>query len=229
MRLNITIVLVVVVLALLTAGNAMAQTRKFEINLGGGFAPTLGDVENHFGDGWQFEAGFTYLPKKEVGIQAQYAYTKVDGRTFMFPVAPTSGGATFDQPFSSHMHVNSVSADIMIRPAFKEGLYFVAGPGIYARTVSLTTPSLGFMSICNPFFLICYPSAVSVETVLGDRTSTDFGINAGGGFAFKVSDNARLYVEARYVHVWGPEFTGPTNQTTNSNAQFLPISFGIRW
>jgi len=229
MRLSVTIILVLV-LALLTAGSATAQNKKYEINVGGGFSPTTGDIEEHFGNGGHFEAGFTFLPSQTIGFQAQYAYTKLNGKDFVFPVSATPIGGTSDQPFSSHMHMHGLSTDVVFRPASKPGLYLVAGPGIYHRTVSLSTPSVGFVSVCDPYWFVCFPTPVAVDTVIGDRSSTDFGLNGGGGYSFKVSDSARLYVEARYLYVWGPDVTGPTGQkTANANGQFLPISFGIRW
>jgi opacity protein-like surface antigen len=231
MRLIVTIVLVFA-LALLIAGTANAQNnKKYEINIGGGFTPTTGDIEEHFGNGGQFEAGFTYFPKDKIGIQAQYAYTKLNGKDFTLPVSVTPGGGTLNQPFSSGMHMNGLSGDVVYRHS-APGLYLVGGGGIYKRTVNLSTPSVGFVSVCDPFWLICYPSAVSTDNVIGDRSSTDFGLNAGGGYSFKVSDSAKLYVEARYLYVFGPDIFNPvTGQklASNANGQFLPISFGIRW
>ena len=229
MRLRITIVLIAVVIAALTVSNAMAQTKKYEINAGGGFTFATGDIEEHFGNGGHFEAGFTFLPSQTFGVQFQYAYTKLNGKDFQLPVSAAPGGATINQNFSSNMHMNGFSFDAVWKPKFKEGVYFVAGPGIYDRTVSLTTPSVGFVTVCDPFWFVCFQSPTAVDNVVGDRSSTDFGLNGGGGFAFKISDSAKLYAEARYLYVWGPDVAVNGQQRANANGQFIPLSFGIRW
>jgi opacity protein-like surface antigen len=106
----------------------------------------------------------------------------------------------------------------------------VAGPGIYHRTISLTTPGVGFVTVCDPYWYVCFETPTEVDRLLGDRSSTDFGINAGGGYAFKVSDSAKLYVEARYLYVFGPDVVvNGVKKASNANGQFLPLSFGIRW
>jgi len=76
---------------------------------------------------------------------------------------------------------------------------------------------------------VCFPTFVSTDNVLGQRSSTDFGLNVGGGYAFKVTDSARVYVEARYLYVFGPDVFSGQKLDSNANAQFFPISFGIRW
>jgi opacity protein-like surface antigen len=217
------------VLALI-AGTATAQTtKKYEINGGGGFTAATGDIEEHFGNGGHLEAGFTFYPSEHFGLQVQYAYTKLNGKDFTLPVAGTPGGATLSQDFSSHMHMHGFSFDAVIRPKSINGAYFVAGPGIYHRNVSLTSPAVGFVTVCDPFWLVCVDTPTSVDRLLGDRGSTDFGLNGGGGFAFKISDSAKLYAEARYLYVWGPDVNVNGTTKANANGQFIPLSFGIRW
>ena len=58
---------------------------------------------------------------------------------------------------------------------------------------------VGVITVCDPYWLICYPTAVSTDAIVGDRSSTDFGINVGGGVNF-----GAFYAEARYHYVWGP-------------------------
>ena len=54
-----------------------------------------------------------------------------------------------------------------------------------------------------------YPTAVSVDNILGDRSSNDFGIDFGGGVTF--GHEAKFYVEMRYHYVWGPTITPPNS------------------
>ena len=49
-------------------------------------------------------------------------------------------------------------------------------------------------------------------------------------------ESAKFYVEFRYHYVWGQEVRqqvvvsgGPCEQGCSTNAQYLPITFGVRW
>ncbi len=99
-------------------------------------------------------------------------------------------------------------------------------PAIYHRIIQLTTPSVGFATVCDPYWLICYPAAVSTDAIVGDRSSTDFGFNFGGGLTF--GHAAKFYVEARYHYVWGPKITAAGTEYS-TNAQYFPITFGVRF
>ena len=97
--------------------------------------------------------------------------------------------------------------------------YFLAGPGVYYRKVELTSPGVGFITVCDPYWLICYPTAVETDRILGDRSSTDFGMNFGGGITF--GHDAKFYVEARYHYVWGKKITAPGGGTEDLVQRFV--------
>ena len=117
------------------------------------------------------------------------------------------------------------------------GGYGLAGLGIYHRMIQLTSPAVGYTTYCDPYWYVCYPVAVSVDNILGDRSSNDFGINIGGGVTF--GRGAKFYVETRYHYVWGPTITAaatlPAATAPNcsggcsSNASYFPLTFGVRW
>jgi hypothetical protein len=114
------------------------------------------------------------------------------------------------------------------------GGYVLGGAGYYHRIVQLTSPSVGYTTICDPYWYVCYPAAVSVDQIIGDRSSNDFGINFGGGVTF--GHEAKFYVEARYHYVFGKTIT-PTTALGNTvcpnscstSASYFPLIFGIRW
>ena len=80
-----------------------------------------------------------------------------------------------------------------------------------------------------------------VDQVVGSRSSTDFGMNFGGGVDFRFHEHSSFYVEVRYHYVWGPTIASgnvPANpiagsdvvtSTQKANGQFLPITFGFRF
>ena len=84
-----------------------------------------------------------------------------------------------------------------------------AALGLYHRLIQLTSPAIGYTTFCDPYWYVCYPAAVSVDNILGDRSSNDFGIDFGGGVTF--GHEAKFYVETRYHYVWGPTITPPAS------------------
>jgi hypothetical protein len=90
-----------------------------------------------------------------------------------------------------------------------------------------------FQGYCDPWWYVCYPGGfVPVENVVGERSSTDFGMDFGGGVNFGV-----IYAEVRYHYIWGPTVaeTGATQPLPGvgaerkANGQFLQTTFGVRF
>lgn len=108
----------------------------------------------------------------------------------------------------------------------------IGGGGVYHRPITVTTPSVGYVpGYCNPYWYVCVQrESVPVNTVIGNRSSTDFGIDVGGGMTFVVDESVTFYVEARYHYIWGPKVTNPaTQESLRANAKFLPITLGFRF
>ena len=109
-------------------------------------------------------------------------------------------------------------------------VYGLGGLGAYYRAVSLTTPSVGYTTICDPWWYVCYPALVPVDQIIGDRNSWDMGINIGGGLSFQLGDAAQFYVETRWHYIWGPSFDNPVTGTSQkANGQYFPVTFGFRF
>ena len=112
--------------------------------------------------------------------------------------------------------------------------YGLVGGGVYYRPVQVTTEELGFApGFCDPFWYVCYPGQiVPVENVIGERSSTDFGMDFGGGVNF-----GTFYTELRYHYIWGPTVptVGPVqplpgvSAERKANGQFLQFTFGFRF
>ena len=81
--------------------------------------------------------------------------------------------------------------------------YVVGGIGIYYRPVKVTTPGVGYIpGYCDPWWYVCYPGGfVPVENIVGERSSTDFGFDFGGGVDVPLGESAKLYIEARYHYM----------------------------
>ena len=228
---------IVVVLTAAAAAPAAAQDfHRVGVNFGGGWMFPLSGLKDSFDTGWTGEVGVTYNTSAKVGIQLLYAYDKMDGpartiNVFPTPVAPASTTGILE----SNQHIHSGMLNMVYTPAAHKGHiggYLLGGIGIFDRAVEITTPSVGYGTVCDPYWYVCYPSLVSIDKIVGSRSSTDFGIDIGAGLTF--GHSPKLYVEMRYTYVWGPTVTSPSGSGTTStsystNAQYLPLAFGIRW
>jgi len=108
--------------------------------------------------------------------------------------------------------------------------YVLGGGGVYFRRITLSSTSTEIVQICYPEWFICNPTGVAVSDIVGTRTSSDFGIDLGGGIDFKLGpDAAVLFVEARWHYVWGPKFTASDGSSQKANGSYFPITFGVRF
>jgi hypothetical protein len=230
---------------LLPAASAAAQDHKpVDVNFGFGWAfPSTAAVRGDFDAGWNGSIGVTFNITEALGVQAEYMYDRMGGpsRTVSLVSNPIAGAVTNGIIDSNHqMHVGTFNLVYKLQKHdLPFGGYVLGGGGIYHRIIQLTSPSVGYTSICDPYWYVCYPTLVSVDQIIGDRSSNDFGINVGGGVTF--GHEVKFYVESRYHYVWGPTIT-PTSATQlpagatstcsggcTTNAAYFPLTFGVRW
>jgi hypothetical protein len=228
---------------LVTAGPVAAQTDKpVDINVGFGWTfPSTEGLKGDFNAGWHGTIGATFNLSPKIGILADYTYARMNGPSKTILVGSTPGGiATSSQLVESNHQMHIGTFDLVYKAMPHDsaiGGYVLGGLGIYHRIIQLTSPAIGYTTICDPYWLVCYPTAVSVDNILGDRSSNDFGINFGGGLTF--GHEAKFYVESRYHYVWGPTINAATNLPAgvsnpcsggcSTNAAYFPLTFGVRW
>jgi len=229
-------------LALLLAGSpASAQDPEKRVNwqLGGGYTWVLSEVGDYLGDGFNFNLGVTFEASPIIGIEGMYSFNGLGTKDFTLPVSSTPGAAAVDTPFAADMNMQYGTASLIFNSPRSARVrpYGLTGIGVYYRPVTVTTPSIGFVpGYCSPWYYYCVPGGfVPVDEVVGDRSSTDFGMVFGGGVNFTISPAASVFVEIRYHYIWGPEInteeaeTITGTNTINANGQFLPLTFGIRF
>ncbi len=227
---------------LVAAAPAAAQDYKpVSANIGFGVTFPTADFKKSFDPGWNGNFGVTFNINEHVGVQAEYSYTRMNGpeRTISLTATPVAAAVTNGILQSNHqMHVGSF--DLVYRGGAKDspiGGYVLGGGGIYHRIVQITSPSVGYTTFCDPYWYVCYPAVVSVDTIIGSRSSNDFGIDIGGGITF--GHEAKFYIESRYHYVWGRTITlatqlpsgsaAPCSSGCTTNAAYFPITFGVRW
>jgi len=222
---------------LLAAGPAAAQDKPVTLNIGGGFTGVYGDGADHIGNGGNFVLGVLVKTSPVFGIQGEYGWNGMKQKQLFINVSPTpvAGGVPTDFFADANMQYGDVNAVINPHTSGKLAPYFLAGLGVYYRPVTISTPSVGFATVCDPYWYVCYPAAVPVEQIVGKRSSTDFGMNFGGGVNFKMTDHSAIYLEVRYHYIWGPSIDPQVNPLAtgsaakSANGQFLPITVGFRF
>ena len=209
------------------APSASAQDKRLSFSIGGGVTTPVGGITDSLGTGGQVSLGLTYPVNEQVGVTGEYGFSSLGSKGIKVP-QPL---ATTSASFSGSGWYQYAGGAVRFTPwvSGKKSLYVLGGMGVYHRSVYVTTPSTGVVTVCNPAWFVCFPTAVTVDKVVGSRGATDPGISVGGGFTYKLSKLATFFAEARYHYVWGPDVNNGKGGTTNASGQFFPLTFGFRF
>ncbi len=212
------------VVAMLVPVMSHAQDRPVagEIAIGPTFV--TGPAADNVGSGFNFQFGAIYKVNDIFGL-------KVDSMVSSHEVKDEVTAAL--NVGDGNVWFWQLSGNIVLSTPVSRGmsLYAITGLGVYYRRVNLATPGLGLVEVCNPWLLVCDPVAVPVDQIVGQRSTTDVGMNVGGGINFRVAATTVLFVESRFHYVWGqkPEAPPPGVTAGSANGQFFPVVFGVRF
>lgn len=213
------------------AGIAEAQDKPVNFSLGGGYTAPNAEVRDHLGDGYNFNVAVQFNVTPIVGIEGLYSYNGLGEKRISIPVSGTPGGTPVPTDFFANMNMQYFVGNIVLqKPEGTVRPYGLVGMGVYYRPIQVTTPAVGYIpGFCDPWWYVCYPGGfVPVDQIVGERSSTDFGMDFGGGVNFGV-----VYAELRYHYIWGPEVEVPSGSTAptqrKANGQFLQTTFGFRF
>ena len=207
-----------------------AQDKPAHFILGGGYTAPNSEVRDHLGDGWNFTIGAQANVTPVIGIEGLYGYNGLGSKRISIPVSGTPGGAGVPTDFFGKMNMQYGIGNLVIQGTGGVKPYGVVGGGVYYRPIKVTTPGVGFVpGYCDPWWYVCVPGGfVPVETIVGERSSTDFGMDFGGGVKF-----GAFFTDARYHYIWGPTISQATTGTTTSDrkadGKFFIWTFGIRY
>jgi opacity protein-like surface antigen len=237
MRPSRTFVLAVGLLVSAVPMAAQAQDNKVDFSVSGGYTQPNSEVSDRLGGGYNFNFGVQVNVTPVIGIEGLYSFNGLGEKQISIPVfpvpSPLNGVAT---NFFGDMNMQYGTASLIVqRPEGGVRPYGLVGMGVYYRPVRLTTPGAGWVpGYCDPWYYVCYPGGwVETTNIIGERSSTDFGMAFGGGVNFGV-----VFAELRYHYIWGPEvspFTpsqpiaGVEVDTHKANGQFLATTFGFRF
>jgi opacity protein-like surface antigen len=222
---------------MLMASMAHAQDKRALFSIGGGYTAPNSEVRDHLGSGYNFTIGVQFNVTPVVGIEGQYGFNGLGSKDLTFDVFPQpliAGGVPTD--ISADMNMQYGTASLIVqRPNGGVRPYGLIGMGVYYRPIKVTSPGVGWVpGYCDPWWYVCYPGGwVETTNILGERSSTDFGMAFGGGVNFGV-----VFAEIRYHYIWGPEvqaltpsqpIAGVSADTRKANGQFLATTFGVRF
>jgi hypothetical protein len=228
-------------LATIAPVGAQAQDKRVHVSLGGGWTAPNSEVGDRFGQGYNFNFGIDVAVNPVISIEGLYSFNGLGEKNITLPVTvePVGTGGVPTQFFSSMNMQYGTGSVIVQKPEGSVKPYGLIGMGVYYRPVEVSTPGVGYVpGWCDPWWYVCYPGGfVPVENVVGDRSSTDFGMAFGGGVKFGI-----VYAELRYHYIWGPEVTSQSfpnlpsvsppvseNVGVKANGQFLQTTFGLRF
>jgi opacity protein-like surface antigen len=214
-------------------GSASAQDeRPVSVNVGGGFTIPYSDLKDAFGTGANLGIGVHFRVSPMLVVQAQYGYNRLGSKD----LTPTAGalptGVISSIPLTANHKMHDGDFNLLIGPSLTNRAaapYGLVGVGIYHRSVNISTPAVGLGTVCDPWLLICYPTPVPVDRIVGERSTNDFGFNIGGGVSAKLGGSASFYAEVRYIHTNGPSFTDAGGVSRAANGNYFPITFGVRF
>jgi opacity protein-like surface antigen len=220
----------------------VAQAQDFKrvhVSLGGGWTAPSSDISDRLGQGWNFNFGVDVSVNPVVAIEGLYSFNGFGEKQVSLDVADTPGGPTTKRDFFGNMNMQYGTASVILqRPEGGVRPFGLVGMGVYYRPMEVTTPGVGWVpGYCDPWWYYCVPGGwVPVDNIIGDRSSTDFGMTFGGGVRF-----GAVYAELRYHYVWGPKIeelpsdipiVNPPRTDLigkNANGQFLQTTFGVRF
>jgi opacity protein-like surface antigen len=206
---------------------AAASDKPFSFSIGGGVATPVGGAGESLGSGGQVTLGLSYKVRPQITIFGEYNFSSLGNKAIEVPQPLTTTTATFTG--SGWYQYGGGAVTFTPWQSEKASVYVLGGAGVYYRSVYVTTPATGLVTVCRPDWFICFPTAVTVDEIVASRSTTDPGVSVGGGFTYRLSDLASFFVEARYHYVWGPEFQNASGGTEKASAQFFPVTFGFRF
>jgi hypothetical protein len=236
MRYKLLVVFLAAGCIALSTGAWAQDVRPVNVSLGGGFTIPNSDVRDHLGDGYNFNFGVQVNVSPVIGIEGLYSFNGLGEKRISIPVSVNPGDNPVPTDFFGNMNMQYGTANVVFQaPQGHVRPYGLVGMGVYYRPIKVTTPAVGYVpGYCDPWWYVCYPGGfVPVDAIVGERSSTDFGMDFGGGVHF-----GAVYAEIRYHYIWGPNIEPQVNPLTGenvagtggkANGQFLATTFGIRF
>jgi opacity protein-like surface antigen len=205
--------------ALFFAGALSAQPQwlnQFAFNVGGGVEEPFLNTRTNLSLGWNAQGGvgYNFTPHLAIMAEIEYDQFRITDKALNLLGTPQAypGG---------HLKSESITIDPVwhFHPKGGWDVYAIGGGGAFSRTRTLTRPTVATATGTDPFFGFNTPGYPASETLL-TYTVHKPGVDVGFGISMTLKWNVKLYLEAKYNHV----FTGSLK-----NMDYLPVSLGFRF
>jgi hypothetical protein len=222
MRMKVIGGLVIVLLCLPRL--AAAQDHTFYGVVGIGPTSAFGSAGDALSTGFNFTFGGAYRINQNLALRMDALASRHDVKSSVRNQLGVGNGDAWLWDFDGDV---VVSTPMHGRTSF----YGVGGIGVYYRRLSLSDPfGTGVQPVCQEWLLVCPSVPFNSTAIVGDRASTDFGVNAGVGMNVRVSQRQSAFVEFRYHYIWGPSQSAQNGQPAiNAHTELLPITFGVKF
>jgi hypothetical protein len=180
-------------------------------DVGAGFTPLLGSLNQRLDNGWHvtFGAGYRVSHRFTIGGQVMYNGLGVS-KGLLNEVGVPDGNA--------HLWAFTAEPRLTFAPHHHVTPYLVGAVGYYRRVVNFTQPTIATVTIFDPFFGV-FPVFVRADEVLGTVVRDGIGGNGGAGLEAGIPYGARLFVEARFHYA----------STGAIPTRMLPFTIGVRF
>ncbi len=207
--------------ALAEASPKGSPVGAFTWSIGAGPSVPVFEASKHFPAGGQLNLGLGYHVLDRLTGQADYLYSNYGIMADI--LKPGNFNATHT------VQAGNLNFLVSILPRSDSfDLYVVAGPGVYGRTIEITSIAGNPVpTFCDPALLLCLTSTAPAAGPLAKATKADPGLDAGFGMSFSLGIPVRLFLDVRAHFIWGTVNTpdGPRK----ANGQYIPISVGFRY
>jgi hypothetical protein len=189
-------------------------------NVGGGFTPTVGGINNVLTDGWNFAMGTGFDFNEKVGLTFEFMSNHLGlENSVLNNYSARLGGI----PTDGDLHMWSLTLNPTWRFGIRRGVggYLIGGGGYYHVNAQVTTPGVAYMPpYCDPWWGCWGGGVVSADKIVAEHKDDTGGVNFGGGITFNLGPNGtKLYVESRYHYVL----------THGRTISLLPLTVGFKF
>jgi opacity protein-like surface antigen len=205
--------------ALFFAGALGAQPQwlnQFAFNVGGGLDVPYLTTKSNLSLGWNAQggAGYNFTPHLAIMAELEYDHFRITNTALNLLGTP--------QPYpGGKLKDDSITIDPVwhFRTKGSWDFYATGGGGAFARTQSLSRPTVATATGKDPFFGFNTPGYPASNMLLV-YTIHKPGLDAGVGISVKVAYNVKLYAEVRYNHIF---------EGSLGHMDYMPVSIGVRF
>jgi hypothetical protein len=188
------------------------ENSKFTFDAGAGFTASVGTTgANLATTGWNMEGGAGYKINHNFSLNLDLGYNYLSVNTATLNSIGVPGG--YVDIFTS-----------LVNPTYKVGLnrhvnlYLTGGGGLFHQSQNFSAPVFGTTGLTNSFFGFAPVNGVGTQLVSNYSVNKP-GYDVGGGVEFTTIWRAKVFMEARYEHMFN----------TGTHTDIIPVTFGWRW